>query len=63
VEVAPLHRIEQPRHQRQPLPLAFLVMIKNVLWHAVPARFQLTTSGEQTPGSPGNRLRLRNAII
>ena len=28
---APVHRIEQPRHQCQPLPLAFLVMIKNVL--------------------------------
>jgi hypothetical protein len=27
----PVHRIEQPRHQRQPLALAFLVMIKDVL--------------------------------
>jgi hypothetical protein len=29
--VATVHRIEQPRHQRQPLPLAFLMVIENVL--------------------------------
>jgi hypothetical protein len=31
LNVAAVHRIEQPRHQRQPLALAFLVMIKDVL--------------------------------
>jgi hypothetical protein len=49
LNVAAVHRIEQPRHQRQPLPLTFLMMIKNVLWHAVPASPQLT--------SPGSRLK------
>ena len=31
LKVAAVHRIEQPRHQGQPLALAFVVMIKNVL--------------------------------
>jgi hypothetical protein len=31
--MAAMHRIEQPRHQSQPLALAFIVMIKDVLWH------------------------------
>jgi hypothetical protein len=32
-----VHRVEQPRHQIQPLPLALLMMIKHVLFsHAVP---------------------------
>ena len=38
LNVAAVHRIEQPRHQRQPLALALLVMIKDVLRHAVPGR-------------------------
>jgi hypothetical protein len=36
-----VHRIEKPRHQRQPLALSFLVMIEDVLRHAVPDRERL----------------------
>ena len=31
LKVAAVHRIEQPRHQRQPLALAFLAVIEDVL--------------------------------
>ena len=31
-----MHRVEQPRHQSQPLALSFLVMTQDVLRHAVP---------------------------
>jgi len=36
--VAAVSRIQQPRHQREPFALAFLMMIKDVFWHAPTAR-------------------------
>jgi hypothetical protein len=36
LDVAAVHRIEQLRHECQPQALAFLMMIKNVLWHTSP---------------------------
>ena len=47
LKVAAVHRIEQPRHEGQSLALAFLVMIKDVLWHAVPGRLRQTIPGQQ----------------
>ena len=49
LKVAAVHRIEQPRHQRQPLALAFLVMIKDVLWHAAPGRLRPNDSRSADP--------------
>ena len=49
LNVAAVHRIEQPRHQCEPLALAFLVMIKDVFWHASPARLWPATCRGQTP--------------
>lgn len=34
LDVAVVHGVEQPRHQLQPLPLAFQVMIKDLFGHS-----------------------------
>jgi hypothetical protein len=45
-----VHRVEQPRHQRQPLPLAPLMVIKHVLFpHAAPQSPRLPSP---LPGPP-----------
>jgi len=50
LNVPAVHRIEQPRHQRQPLALARLVMIKDVLWHAGPPKAWVNAAPQQDRG-------------
>jgi hypothetical protein len=45
-----VHRIKQPRHQGQPLPLARQVMIKNVIRHAGPPNAWPRNSPQQIRG-------------
>jgi hypothetical protein len=50
LNAAAVHRIKQPRHQGQPLPLARQVMIKNVIRHARPPNAWPRNSAQQTRG-------------
>jgi hypothetical protein len=50
LNAAAVHRIKQPRHQGQPLPLARQVMIKNVIRHAGPPNTWPRNSAQQTRG-------------
>src|SRR6202012_4878248 len=58
LNVTAVHRIEQPRHQCEPLTLAFLMMIKDVFRHAPPARLWPATCRGQTPTHSHNGSRL-----